>query len=176
MRTFASLLTLLVLLTVSLAADHPQQSMTIKVYFSNSKIGSGFDDCAKVYPVTRTIPKTSAVARAALEQLLGGPTEKERAEGYFSWFSEETKSALLGVNVKEGTAYVNLKDIRQTITNASSSCGSTILMAQLENTLKQFPTIKRAFFAIEGSPEEFYGFQQMECPDELKNCDKTNFK
>jgi spore germination protein GerM len=174
MKTFVSLLTLLVMLTASLAASQTRQTMTVKVFFSNSK--SGFDDCAKVYPVTRTIPKTQAVARAALEQLLGGPTEKERAEGYFSWFSEETKSALLGVNIKDETAYVNLKDIRQIITNASSSCGSTILMAQLDNTLKQFPTIKRAFFAIEGSPEEFYGFQQMECPDELKNCDKSNFK
>ena len=170
MKTCATVLVLLLFTTVCAA----QQTMTIKVYFSNNK--NGVDDCAKVQPVTRTIPKTSAVAKAALEQLLAGPTEQERAQGYFSWFSQDTKSALLGVKVKNKTAYVNLKDIRQTITSASSSCGSTILMAQLENTLKQFPSIKRAFFAIEGSPEEFYGFQQMECPDELKNCDKSNFK
>ena len=104
MKAFVSILTLLVMLTSSLAAGQSPQTITIKVYFSNSKIGSCFDDCAKVYPLTRTIRKTSAVARAALEQLLGGPTEKERAEGYFSWFSEETKSALLGVNLKNETA------------------------------------------------------------------------
>lgn len=170
MKTFIALLGLLLFTTVCAA----QQTMTIKVYFSNNK--NGFDDCTKVQPVMRSIPRTSAVAKAALEQLLAGPTEQERAQGYFSWFSQDTKSALLGVKVKNKTAYVNLKDIRQTITNASSSCGSTILMAQLETTLKQFPSIKRAFFAIEGSPEEFYGFQQMECPDELKNCDQSNFK
>jgi hypothetical protein len=175
MRAFASLLTLLVMFA-SLAAGQSGQTMTVKVYFSNNKTGSGFDDCAKVHPLTRTIPQTSAVARAALEQLFRGPTVEERAQGYFSWFSEETKSALLGVKVKNKTAYVNLKDITQTITSASSSCGSTILLAQMEHTLKQFPTIERAFFAIEGSPEDFYGFLQMECPDELKNCDRSNFK
>lgn len=176
MKLFASLLILPLMFTASFAVGQTQQTMTVKVYFSNNKMGAGFDDCAKVYPLTRTIPKTSAVARAALEQLLAGPTEKERAAGYFSWFSEETKSALLSVNIKNKTAYVNLRDIAQTITSASSSCGSTILMAQLETTLKQFPTIKRAFFAFEGVPEDFYGFQQMECPRELKNCDRSNFK
>ena len=174
MKTFATLLLLLLFVTV--AAGQSRQTMTVKVYFSNHKTDSGFDDCARVQPLTRTVPKTSAVAKAALEQLFAGPTDHERAQGYFSWFSQETKSALLSVNVKNKTAYVNLRDITRTITSASSSCGSTILMAQMESTLKQFPTISKAFFAIEGSPEDFYGFLQMECPDELKNCDKSNFK
>ena len=41
--------------------------MTIKLYFLNEKTNPNLEDCRKVEPVTRTIPKTKAVAHAALK-------------------------------------------------------------------------------------------------------------
>jgi spore germination protein GerM len=170
---------LLILFIVPVAAGQSPRTTSVKVYFSNDKLIPGGEDCTgKVFPVTRRVPKTAAVARAALEQLLGGPTESEKAKGYWSWFTEETKSVLLGVKVKNKTAYVNFKDLMAFPHqgNATTSCGSTHFLAQLDKTLKQFPGIKRVFYAMEGDPEAFYGWLQFDCPDELKNCDKTNFK
>ena len=35
---------------------------------------------------------------------------------------------------------------------------------------------KRVFFAIEGDPSYFYDWMQFgECPEELRNCDASNF-
>ena len=170
---------LLLLFIVPVAVGQSPQTTSVKVYFSNDKLIPGGEDCTgKVFPVTRTVPKTAAVARAALEQLIGGPTESEKAKGYTSFFNDETKSVLLGVKVKNKTAYVNFKDLTafQNLGNATASCGSTLFLAQLDKTVLQFPGIKRVFYAIEGDPEAFYGWLQFECPKALKNCDKTNFK
>ena len=168
---------LLLLLIAPLAAGQKPQTTTLKVYFASEKLDPNAEDCSKVYAVTRTIPKTAAVARAALEQLFGGPSETEKARGFVSWFSDETKSILRGVKVKNRTAYVNFNDLSgfPILGNATTSCGSAQFFAQVEKTLKQFPTIKHVFFAIEGDPQRFYEWMQMECPEELKNCDKTNF-
>jgi spore germination protein GerM len=132
-----------------------------------------------VFPVNRVVPKTSGVASAALEQLFAGPTEKEKADGYFSWFSPATKSVLKSVRVKNRTAYVNFKSNALEIlpSSISSSCGSSEFLSEMETTLLQFPSIKKVFFAIDGNPRDFYEYLQGECPEELgKNCDGSNFK
>lgn len=175
MKTIASFL--LLLLLVPVAYSQSQQSMPIKLYFPNNKLDKG--DClAKVYPVERTIPKTLGVARATLEQLFAGPTEAEKAKGFYSDFSSETKSFFLSVNIKGGSSYVNLNDptLTPVTGNFTTSCGGSNFFGQVENTLKQFPSIKKVFFAIKGDPSLFYDWMQVgECPRELKNCDGTNF-
>ena len=160
------------------AYGQSQQTTTIKLYFPNSKRDKS--DCAvKVFPVIRTIPKTAAVAKAALDQLFAGPTGQESALGFYSDFSEKSKSFLISVNVKNQTAYVNLRNLTTdapNLGNFTTSCGGSNFFGQVENTLKQFPSIKKAFFAIEGDPGAFYDWMQIgECPKELKNCDASNF-
>lgn len=154
-------------------------TMTIKVYYGNEKRNPNADPCGRVFPVNRVIPKTSGVARAALEQLFAGPTEKEKSEGYYSWFKPETKAILKSVVVKNKTAYVNFKADAFSILSGSvsTSCGSDQFLSEMEKTLRQFPSIKKVFYAIDGKPQEFYEFLQGECPEELgKNCDGSNFQ
>ena len=155
-----------------------QQTMTIKLFFPNTRLDRS--DCAvKVFPVTRKIPKTAAVAKAALEQLFAGPTRQEKSRGFYSDFSGETKSLLISVNVVNKDAYVNLRDLmsaRTTLGNFTASCGGSNFFGQVENTLKQFSSIKKVFVAIESDPAHFYDWMQIgECPEELKNCDASNF-
>ena len=52
-----------------------------------------------------------------------------RDRGYTSWFSPATAGALRNVTIKDGTAYVDLADLRSTIPNASTSCGSAAFLA-----------------------------------------------
>ena len=154
-----------------------QQTMKLKLYFPNIRLSKA--DCSvPVYPTTRTVPKTNAVAKAALEQLFAGPTSDEKAKGFYSDFSEATKSLLFSVNIKNKNAYVNLRDLTGTsnIGNFTTSCGSSNFFGQVEKTLRQFPTVRKVFFAIEGDPSHFYDWMQIgECPRELRNCDASNF-
>jgi spore germination protein GerM len=174
MRRIAMLVSL-ILLSATIATP-TQKKTSIKVYYTNSKLNPGMADCGKVYAVTRTIPATASVATAALEQLFSGPSASEKAKGYISTFSDSTKSILISVKVKNGTAYVNLKDFRQIIPNTSASCASELFLAEMDTTLKQFPSIKKAIYAIEGVPADFYGHLQMDCEEDPTLCDETPFK
>lgn len=154
-----------------------RQTMTIRVYFSDSKNNPDFEDCAKVRAVTRTIPKTKAVAKAALEELFKGPTEAEKNDELSSVFSENTKSILISVKIKNGAAYINLKsEVIEKLGNATTNCGGLGYDAAVEKTLKQFPSIKKIFFAINSNPANYYDWMQAgECPKELKNCSGKDF-
>lgn len=168
---------MLLLIIMPMAYGQSQQTMVIKLYFPNTKSESS--DCvAKVFPVTRRIQKTSGVARAVLEQLFMGPNSEEKAKGFYSDFSEETKSFFLSVNIKNKAAYVNLNDpsLAPVTGNFTTSCGGSNFFDQVNKTLRQFPAIKKVFFAIKGDPSLFYDWMQVgECPRELKNCDASNF-
>jgi spore germination protein GerM len=154
-----------------------EETMTIKVYFGDSINNPNIEDCGKVRAVTRTIPKTKGVARAALNELFKGPTAAEEADGLYSLFSEKSKSILKGIKVKDGAAYVNFDAwVVQNLGTATASCGGESFLSQIETTLKQFPTIKKVFYAIEKSPEEFYSWMQFGvCPEELNGCCNENF-
>lgn len=153
-------------------------TMTIKVFFGNEKFNPNTEDCGKVYPVTRTVSKTKATATAALEELFKGVTPEEEVKGYTAFPTEEMKGILLSVKVKNKAAYVNFKElITRQIPNVSARCGSSFFFSQIENTLKQFPTVKKVFYAIEGKPRDFYYWLEYEdCPKELKNCSSKDFE
>lgn len=175
MKTLPLLLLLLVFLPAVALAQ--QQTMQIKLYFPNKNRNNA--DCSvPVYPVSRTIPKTTTVAKVTLEQLFAGPTSEEQAKGFYSDFSEATKSLLISINIKNRNAFVNMRDLSSTssIGNFTTSCGGSNFFGQVETTLKQFPSIRKVFFAFEGDPSHFYDWMQFgECPKELKNCDASNF-
>jgi spore germination protein GerM len=150
---------------------------TVKIYFGNEKLDKA-DVCdGNVFPVTRQIPKTSAVAKATLEELFKGPTRAEAEKGYHSYFSDATKDILISIKVKNGAAYVNFKnEIVEKLGNATASCSYPEYDNSITKTLKQFPTIRKIFFAIEGKPEDYYDWnQEGECPKELKNCSGKDF-
>lgn len=168
---------LLIIAPVIVGCQSQPETMTVRIYFGNIRLNPNVDPCNRVFPVTRTVPRTGRVATAALEQLFAGPTRSEAAQGYISSFSERTRSALIRVRVRDGAAYVNLRDIREAANGANTSCGSAQFFAEVDSTLKQFPTIREVFFAFEGDPAAFYDWMQIgECPRELGNCDRTLFQ
>jgi hypothetical protein len=71
---------------------------------------------------------------------------------------------LRGVRVERGVAYVDFRDLRRVIPNASSSCGSALLLAQLDRTVTQFPTVRRGVYSIAGSRRTFYEWLQLSSP------------
>jgi len=146
------------------------------VYFSNSKLNVNIQDCSLVYPVPREVSKTLAVGQASLEELFKGPTLEEKKLGYTSFFSEATKDILKKIKIIDKVIYVDLKDIRSIIPNASSSCGSAQFLAEMTNTLKQFSSVEKVIFAIDGNPQTFYEWLQLGCGLENNNCDIKPFQ
>ena len=121
------------------------------------------DDCSAVVPVEREATVEGA-AGDALTQLLAGPTEEEEASGLRSWFSDQTAGMLNGVVVEGGVAEVDFDDFSKIIPNASSSCGSASLLAQLDHTVLQFPEIDRAVYSFGGDRDAFYEWLQLSAP------------
>ena len=127
-------------------------TMVVKVYFHSN---------GELTAVTRRVPRTSKVATAALTQLLAGPTAAERADGISSWFSSRTAGMLRSVQVADGVGYADFADLRGVIPIASTSAGSAALLAELDATLKQFSTVRRTVYSLDGDVATFYGWLQL---------------
>jgi len=168
---------LLSLTFVSFASGQNNETMKIKLYFTDEVNNPGIGDCGKVRAVERTIPKTNAPATATLKELFKGATDKEVATGLAPAFTPEYADVIISVNVKNGAAYVNLrKSIQEKMSFVSSTCGGMTFHSSILATLRQFPTIDRVYYAIEGSPREYYEWTQAgDCPDEIKKCSGKNF-
>lgn len=100
----------------------------------------------------------------ALQKLAEGPTAAEKAQGLGGWFTEATAGAVRSAKIENGVATVDFEDLRSLIPNASSSCGSAMLLTQLDQTAKQFPWVTRTRYSINGSATDFYEWLQMEVP------------
>jgi len=128
------------------------QTSTVKVYFGNSEKNPNALDCNLVYAVNRTIPKTAEIARAALEELLKGPTSDEQsAKGlYFTSIPFGVKVKSLNIAGDVATA-----DFDQTLQqNVGGSCRGSAIRSQITQTLMQFPTVKSVIISIDGRTED----------------------
>ena len=126
-----------------------EETTKFKIYFNNSKLDPEFT-CVKVFPVAREIPKTQAVARAALDELLNGLTEKEKADKYLTNINEDVKIQRL--EIKDGIAKVDFNDKLEF--QVGGSCRVAAIRAQITETLKQFPTVKEVVISINGRTED----------------------
>lgn len=122
------------------------ESQNVKVFFGNMILNSNAINCNKVFPVDRRISKTQAVARAALEELLGGTTAGEAGQGYVTGINSGVK--INSLTVVNGVAKV---DFDETLEQAvGGSCRVAEIRAEITQTLKQFPTVKSVIISING--------------------------
>lgn len=133
------------------------ETAQVTVYFT-----AAASECEAVNPYARTV-SAPAVATGALQALLAGPTDAERPSTA-TGFGSATAGMLRSVVIRDGVAHVDLGDLRPLLADASSSCGSTSLLAQLDATVMQFPTVHRARYSINGSEAAFYEWLQRDAP------------
>lgn len=125
------------------------ETTKVKIYFNNSRLDPEYS-CNKVFPVEREVSKTAAVARAALEQLLEGPTEAEKNQQYLTSINSGVKIQKL--IIENGVAKV---DFDETLEKAvGGSCRVSAIRAQITETLKQFPTVQSVIISINGRTED----------------------
>jgi hypothetical protein len=98
-----------------------------------------------VAPVARSVPRTEAVARAAVERLIAGPTPAERGAGFAT--DVPSGSELRGLKIAGGIASVDLS--RSFGEGAEATISARL--AQVVYTLTQFPTISHVHFLLDGA-------------------------
>ncbi|MBI5071904.1 GerMN domain-containing protein [Candidatus Falkowbacteria bacterium] len=139
-----------ILLVNQPANTNTEETMTVKVFFGNSIFDPEVLDCQKNFSVERTILKTEAVGRATLEELLAGPTDAEKAEGYFTSINPGVK--IQSLVVANGVANVDFDE--QLEFQVGGSCRVAAIASEIRETLKQFPTVKDVVISINGRTED----------------------
>lgn len=126
------------------------ESIKVKAFFNNSQLDPE-SSCNKVFPVERIIPKTEAIARASLEELLKGQlTSEEKVSGFFTSINPNVKIQKL--TIVDNVARVDFD--KQLEFQVGGSCRVSAIHAQIEQTLKQFSTVKEVIISIDGRTED----------------------
>lgn len=137
---------------VSAPAGAAAEALTLRVYFGNRRIDPENKQCVVVYPSFRTVPRTAAVGRAALTELLKGPTTAEAAVGAITAINPGAK--LQNLTIANGVARA---DFNQALGRGPDGGGEECLVqaarAQITETLKQFPTVRSVVISVNNQIE-----------------------
>ena len=124
------------------ASAAPGETMIVRAYF----VLGGEPGTVGLIPVLRTVPKSAAVAAAAMNALLAGPTAAESG-GRQITSAVPDGTRLLGVTIKSGVGTV---DLSTEFDSGGGTASMQYRLAQVVYTLTQFGTIKSVVFKIDG--------------------------
>lgn len=110
-------------------------STSFDVFF----VDTASNDCSDVTGVTRTVADTSATGRAALLELLVGPTEEERNSRFVS--ALPSGLTVESLSISNGQARLELSE---ELADMRDGCAKEQAIAQLSETIRQFSTIQSA--------------------------------
>ena len=122
-------------------------TISVKVYFSSNSADS---TCDYVVPVERVIPKTQAVAAAAVKELLKGPVDQEIGK-YGTNIPAGSK--LNSISIVNGEARVDFNAVTE---SGGGSCSMAARVAQITQTLLQFPTITSVKLSVDGRTGDIF--------------------
>lgn len=141
-----------VVLPVRFDASAPRTT-AVRAFFNNTAFGD--EACDAVWPVPRGVEADGAdgtdrpAERAALAELLEGPTRAERQRGYLTNIPEGTR--IRSFRVEDGTAHA---DFDSTLARAAGSCRVLAIRAQIERTLLELPTVEDVVLSVDGEVAE----------------------
>jgi hypothetical protein len=111
----------------------------------------GAPGSAGLVAVLREVPGTKAVATAAMNVLLAGPTSAEGGASISTAVPDG--SQLLGIAISSGVATVNLSSEFE---SGGGSASVLTRLGQVVYTLTQFPSVKSVLFQIESKPANVF--------------------
>ncbi len=124
--------------------EEPGEGMiSMEIYFY--VVEDGMESLASV---VREMPIPQEKHVTALNELLEGPSEEERAEGYATAIDEET--TLLDFYVEDNVGFADFSEEL----DASGSATVTLIRDQITSTLLQFEELEEVVISIEGETEE----------------------
>lgn len=140
------------------AKETPREYRSVQAFFSNSIKDPNTLYCDKTYSVERIIDQFSDSERGrlgeltylAVSELLKGPTEAEKQQGFFTLINEGTKIQKIFIEQGVVTADFNGK-LNEGV---AGSCVVQTIRSQITQTLMQFPEIKEVVISVNGETEE----------------------
>ncbi len=136
--------------SVPILFEKDPPSQTIHAYFSSRAEDPETVECNRTYPALRRIPKTSAPARAALEELLKGTDRVEADKGFFTSINPGVK--INSLTIANGIARVDFDETMEA--GMGGSCRVAAIRSQITNTLKQFPSVQEVVIGVNGRVED----------------------
>lgn len=116
----------------------------VQLYFNQTSPVS--HECNDVVPVQRIIGYSQTPLQDTLVALLGGPTEKERTEGFIS--SIPSGVTIQKVTVQNGVAQADFSEKLQQ--GIGGSCRVSAIRQSIVKTMLQFPSVRQAIISIDG--------------------------
>lgn len=126
----------------------PVETMVIRAYY----VLDGEPGVEGLVPTLRVVPKTSGVARAAMEALLDADAIIDRYSQLSTAVPDGT--SLLGISIKDGVATV---DLSRDFESGGGSASSMYRLGQVVYTLTQFSTVRSVLFQVEGETVTTFG-------------------
>lgn len=117
----------------------------LKVYYSRV-----VNNDIEFVPVERNVPRTVAVGRAAITELLKGPTPEEKAQGLYNPIPSNAR--LLSLKIVDGVAYADFDEALQF--QVGGSLRVMAIRKVITLTLLQFSTVQKVIISIEGRTED----------------------
>ncbi|MFA6131487.1 MAG: Gmad2 immunoglobulin-like domain-containing protein [Patescibacteria group bacterium] len=121
----------------------------VEIYLHNDTMDPEMT-CTKVFQVTRKIIATDTPARAAMVMLLQGPTPLELANQYSTIIPFRTELKDISIS-EDGVATVDLKGA--IAGSMGGSCYVSAIAREIEDTLKQFNSVKEVKILINGEAD-----------------------
>ncbi len=118
---------------------NPQDATALTLYFAEP-------NAMYLVPVTRLVPKTKAVARATIEELIRGP---EKESGLSAVIPAGTRC--LSVKLDQGTLTVDFsRELRDN--HSGGTAGEALTIGGIVHSLSALPGVERVQILIEGKP------------------------
>ena len=147
-------------------AASPAGTTIVRAYFVlGGELGS-----VGLVPVLREVPKTTAVASAAVTALLAGPTATESGDRTVTTAVPDG-THLLGLTIKGGVATV---DLSTEFDSGGGSASMQYRLAQVVYTLTQFSTVTSVVFQIEGQTVTVFGSEGIVLDGPVGRADYTD--
>ena len=135
--------------TISASPTTPKRTMVVAPYFYIDEAGHPNRTGPFVAPVAREVDRTVAVARAAIEQLIAGPTSGERQGAPAISSAIPAGVRLLSLTIDEDIATIDLSgEFGATETSPTVAQRA----AQIVFTLARFDSVAEVLFRQEGRP------------------------
>jgi hypothetical protein len=123
---------------------------------------AAYENLLALVPVPRMVSATTP-ARGAIEALIAGPTDEEKARGLRSPYAEDL--LIKSLEIDKGTARISLASKCLECARWPGDLAPWRFGEAVERTLKQFPPVKRVVICLDGM--ENFG----DSSGEIKKCE-----
>ena len=125
----------------SISVENRIEPIEVELFFPKNAP----QDCTRVEPLKRVIPKSEAMGELIIRALMRGPTPEEASVGLTNPFPS---GARLGSVAMNGNILV--ADFSSGMGNVGGSCRAQSIRASLEKTLKALPTVSNVRILASG--------------------------